>query len=347
MIHKKMKTCLIALLSVSILLMFSQADAATVLRMNHQFPAKAAGSKIDQWFADEIKRMTDGDLQIQIFWNNALGNPKDNLLMLKTGRLDMAAMSAGYFSSQLPFFSAPNSMPMAMDNICQSSAIMKAFMEEIPAFSEEASGNGVRPFFFHLLNPYLLVSKKPVVSFEDLKGMRIRTWGDDLPKLVSAAGARPVPLFLPDLKEAMARGVVDGCPFSVDLTLTYGIHELAKHITDVVIWEGPAWGVWISEKTWEALSAEHQKVIMEASEKTRQKELNETISAGKEARAQLKANGVEFHAFPAGELEKWRSASPDFFDLWIHKMEKTGKEDAARQTVKLWKEMRARLQECP
>ena len=316
-------------------------SAKTVLKMNHQFPAAAAGSKIDQWFADEVKKATNGEVEIQIFWSNALGAAKENLTLLRNGAIDLAGMSAGYFPSELPFYAAPNSIAMGMDKICQSSAIMKAFMNKIPAFREEAQKNGVRPLFFHLLNPYLLVTKDPVTKLSDLKGKKIRTWGEDMPRLVQAAGGTPVTIFLPELYENLQRGVIDGCPFSVDFVVTYKIYEVAKNITEVVMWEGPAWGVFFSENSWKKLSPDHQKIIMDTADRAREMEITKTAEAEVAARKLLVEKGVQFHEFPAEELAKWQAANPDFFGDWIAKMKKMGMEKEAIQTVELWKDMRS------
>ncbi len=326
--------------------MHTNALAKTLLKMNHQFPADAAGSKIDQWFADEVEKATDGEVEIKIFWENKLGKPKENLLLLKRGVIDMAAMSAGYFPNELPLFSAPNSIPMGLDDVCQSSELMKSFMNNVPAFMEEAAQSNIRPLFFHLINPYLLVTKEPVTSFSDLKGKRIRIWGKDMPLLVNAAGGKPVPLFLPDIYDALKKGIIDGCPFSVDFVITYKIYELAKHITEVVMWEGPGWGLWISEKAWQKLSPQHQQSLFEIAEQARQRELEATAASEKASREFLQTQGVEFHPFPPAELTKWQEANPDFLADWIKKMEALGQGDAAKQTVDLWNNIRQTIA-CP
>ena len=319
------------------------AAAATTLRMNHQFPASAAGSKIDQWFADEVARLSGGDLKIKIFWSGALGGPKENLDLLGAGAIDMAAMSAGYFPAELPFFAAPNSLPMAMDNVTQASRIMQALVEEVPAYAEEAAVRGVRPVFFHVLNPYYLVSREPVRSLGDLKGMKIRTWGEDMPRLMQAAGATPVTIFLPELYENLQRGVVDACPFSVDLMLTFKLQEVAKHVTEVVVWEGPSWGVWIGSAAWKGLTDGQREVLARAAATARLRELETVTAAAVKARAQLAKAGVEFHPFPAADLADWQAASPDFLQTWIDKMAARGKGDDARKAVAIWKRMREEL----
>ncbi|MBF0258492.1 MAG: TRAP transporter substrate-binding protein DctP [Desulfamplus sp.] len=320
--------------------------AVTVLKMNHQFPQDTIGSKIDQWFCDQIKSATGGEIEIRIFWSNGLADPKENLELLKTGKIDMAAMSSGYFSSEMPFFSAPNSIPMGMDNICQSSEIMKKLVNTVPAFREEASKNRVHSLFFHILSPYFLVTKEPVLKFSDLEGKRIRTWGNDMPRLIEAAKAKPIPLFLPDIYDAMKMGVIDGCPFSVDLVVSYKIYELAAHITEVVLWEGPGWGVWVSQKRWSDFSEEIQTIFMKTAELARHKELETTLIATKEAKNFLLQNKVQFHPFPEEELLLWRDANPDFFSDFITQMAQQGKEDEAKQMVGIWQKMKKEVN-CP
>lgn len=343
-IAKKSLFSLIFILSS--LVIVTDSPATIIFKMNHQFQASTTGSKIDQWFADEIQRATGGEVEIRIFWANRLGEPRENLRLLKNGDIDMAAMSAGYFPDKLALHAAPNSLPMAMDNICQSSAIMKALLTRVPAFAEESTRNKIRPLFFHLLNPYLLVTKEPVTTVSQLNGMRIRTWGEDMPRLVQAAGGTPVTLFLPDIYEAMKRGVIDACPFSVDLVMAYKIYELAGHITEVVLWEGPGWGIWIGEDAWKKLPPRFQAIFLETAEKARQKEIPLTLAAARDAREFLLSRGVRFHPFPAAELARWRTASPDFFADLVTRLSQTGHDEAVRQTVQIWQEMRQRIA-CP
>ena len=343
-----MRYKLIILVAAAILLfsLSGVCGAKTVLSMNHQFPPDTVGSRLDQWFADRIKKDTQGEVEIKIFWNNGLGEPDENLSLLKNDHIDMAAMSAGYYPDQLPLFSAPNSIPMGMDDVCQAGAIMQAFIEKIPAFAREAAGHGIRPVFFHLLNPYLLVSKKPVRSFEDLKGLRIRTWGSDMPRLVKAAGAVPVSLYLPDIFDAMKHGAIDACPFSVDLTVSYKIYELARYVTEVVLWEGPSWGIWISQKAWDQLKDDQRQIFQRTAELAREKELHSVKSAEVKARKFLLDQGMVFVPFAPQDLDKWKAASPDFMAGLVQRLEKLGQGEAGRDTVRLWLDMRKNIR-CP
>lgn len=337
----------IIICSIFLLLMnlfVAASGIAQTLRMNSQFTATAVGSQVDQWFVDEVAKATNGQIKIQIYWAGALGAPTENLSLLSSGAIDMAAMSPSYFPSDLPFFTAPNSLPMTMDNLRQSSELMPRLMNEVPAFKQEAARNGIHPLFFHLLNPYFLMSRSPILRLEDLKGKKVRTWGEDLPKLFQAVGAVPVNILIPEIYESLQHGVVDATPFNVDLAVTYKIYEVAKNVSEVVVWMGPAWGVWINEAAWQKISSEDQEKILAVVERTRAHELEITIAAEKTARKELLDAGVKFHAFPTTEMERWKAAAPNFFELWIAKMSAAGQADDARKTVEIMKQVRSEFQ---
>lgn len=70
-----------------VLLFFAHANARepVFLKMNHQFPENTLGSQIDYWFAQEVKKQTQGEVSIRIFWDNGLGGPEENLSLISRG----------------------------------------------------------------------------------------------------------------------------------------------------------------------------------------------------------------------------------------------------------------------
>ncbi|MCO5104368.1 MAG: C4-dicarboxylate TRAP transporter substrate-binding protein [Burkholderiaceae bacterium] len=334
-----LRRSLLAALLTGLVFTTPLAAAKTILKLNSQWPATAAGSKIDQWYADEVKKRTEGEVEIKIFWSEALGKAGENLSLIQKGAVEMGAMSPAYFPTQLPFHTAPNSIPMAMDSVKQANVLMNRLLAEVPALAAEAKANGVRTLFFHHLNPYLLVSKEPLTDLEVLKGKKIRTWGSDMPRMAQAAGMTPVTLSLPEIYEGLGRGVIDAAPFSVDLVMTYKIFEVAKNISEATLWLGPSWGVWIGEAAWQKLTPKQQKVMLEVASEANHRDMEATIAAEKAAREELLKRGVKFHAFPEADRQKWKAALPDFFAEFIATQEKLGKGTDAAHMVKVWKEV--------
>ncbi len=313
--------------------------AQTKLRMSSQWTENTIGAKADKWWVKEIAERTNGEIQIKIYWAGVLGKAKENLSLIQKGAIDLAAMSPGYFPAELPFHAAPNSIPMAMSEVPQATKLMERLLKEVPEFDAEAKRNGMKALFFHHLNPYKLVCKEQIKSLEDMKGKKVRTWGKDMPRMVQAAGAVPVTLGLSELYEGLSRGTVDCIPFSVDLMVNYKIYEVAKHVHDITLWEGPTNAVWIARGVWDQMSPANRKIVREVSFEAAKRDRDQVMAAGKEAIETLKAKGVQFHDFPESDKKKWKAANPDFFADFITAQEKVGRGDAARKTIKIWREV--------
>jgi TRAP-type C4-dicarboxylate transport system substrate-binding protein len=324
------------------LLVSTGAFADMTLRMSHQWTENNAGSVVDKWFAKEVEKRTGGAVKIKIFWAEALGKAKENLVLLQQGAVDMAAMSPGYFPAQMPFYAAPNSIPMTMDEVPHATELMKRLMLEVPIYQAETKRNGIKALFFHHLNPYKLVCKDAVTTVAGMKGKKMRTWGKDMPRMVQAAGGTPVTLSLPQIYEGLSRGTVDCAPFAVDLVVNYKIYEVAKHVSDITLWLGPSTGIWISQTAWNKLTKEQQDIMVKTGLEAAERDREAVIAAGKKAISTLESKGVTFHDFPAAEAAKWRAANPDIFADFIMDMDKKGWGDDARKTIAIWKEVTGR-----
>ncbi len=333
------KTLIGALAAVAIVAISSPADAKVTLRLNHQLSAQTLSSEVDAWAAEQILERTNGEVEIKIFWSEGLGKSSENLSLLKNQAIDMAAFSPAYFPAQLPFHTAPNSLPMAIDGPKQAQVLMDRLIDEVPAYRAEQEANGIRLISMHIINPYIPISKKPILSVGDMSGLKIRTWGKHMPRMAEAADATPVSMSVPEIYENLSRGVIDASPFAIDLMVTYKLYEVAKHVSDVTLWCGPSYGIWINEDAWAKLTSEQQNVILEVYEEAKALDLEKANAAASEAREQLSELGVEFHVMPEEEKRAWKEALPDFFGEWIAEMEAAGKGEDAKKSVEIWNEV--------
>ena len=335
----KLKSLSTIVVSVLFMVLASVGYSAPVLKMSSQWTENTPGGQVDLWGANEIKERTNGEINIKIFWEGALGKGKENLGLIQSGAIELAAMSPGYFPAELPFHAAPNSIPMAMSEVPQATELMERLLVEVPEFEAEAKRNGMKALFFHHLNPYKLVCKEPAMSVADMEGRKVRTWGKDMPRMVQAAGAVPVTLGLAELYDGLAKGTVDCIPFSVDLMVSYKIYEVAKHIHHITLWEGPTNAVWISSDIWEGFTDEQRAIVQELSFEAARRDRDQVLAAGEEAISILQEQGVQFHDFPAEEAEKWRNANPDFFGDFIADMTELGRGEDAEKTIMIWREV--------
>ena len=134
----KLKSLSTIVVSVLFMVLASVGYSAPVLKMSSQWTENTPGGQVDLWWANEIKERTNGEINIKIFWEGALGKGKENLGLIQSGAIELAAMSPGYFPAELPFHAAPNSIPMAMSEVPQATELMERLLVEVPEFEAEA-----------------------------------------------------------------------------------------------------------------------------------------------------------------------------------------------------------------
>ncbi len=313
------------------------AEAAKTLTLSSQWPENTVSSQVNRWWAEQIEARSNGALTVRIFYAGALATAGENLDLVRSGGVELVNMSPSYFGADLPLYSAPNSIPMAMSEVDQATELMARLAAEVPALDQEAARNGVKALFFHHLNPYRLVCREPVSGLEDLAGKKIRTWGSDMPRMVEAAGAVPVSLGLAELYEGLSRGVVDCIPFSVDLMVNFKIYEVAQHVHDVTLWLGPTSGIWMNRDAWDALAPDEQALLERVSAEAALRDRDLTKQAAEAAIETLTEQGVRFHPFPDADKLAWRAANPDFFGDFIASQAQVGQGDAAQAMVRIWR----------
>lgn len=313
------------------------AQAQQEIRFANFLPATLPQIQVDQWFVDEVARRSGGKVKIRMFPAGSMGKPTELLKLVSEGGIDVAATAPAYFGAQLPFMSATNSLPLTFTDAAQASRILPMLYAESAGMQEEMRTNKVHPLFWHVLDPYYLICRTPVRNLTDLKGRKVRSWGDDVPRLLKLVGAVPVSLLPAELYESLQRGTIDCTPYSLSTAVTLKLHEVAKYVTFLSIGSPGGWPQFYNQKAWDSWSPETRKLLIEVGEDARKYELQLLTKSDADARALMKAAGVEFIDFP--EQAKLEAMAPDYIEEWRAKLEKAGKGPEATKMAIRWKEL--------
>src|SRR5688572_22251567 len=172
--------------STAALLVAVPIAAQETLRFASFLPATLPQTQTDQWFADEVNKRSGGKLKIQVFAGGALGKPTELLKLVSEGGVQMATTSPAYFPSQLPLLSATNSLPLVFTDAAQAQRILPALYADTPALQAELKQLGLRPVpgFWHTVDPYYMICRTPVRNLADMKGKKVRSYGDDVPRML-------------------------------------------------------------------------------------------------------------------------------------------------------------------
>lgn len=209
-----------------------------------------------------VKERSNGRLCIEVFPASALGEEKDSIEQTQFGVLDMVRASFGPFNNIIP-----ETQVVSLPYIFRSGEHMHRVMDG-PVGEEIAKGfaahdlvvlgyydGGARSFYN---------SQRPVSKVADLKGMKFRVMQSDVfVDMMSALGANATPMPYGEVYSAIQTGVIDGAENNQPSYDTSGHFEVAKYYTldeHLIMPEVLA----ISQKSWDKLSPEDQKIIADA-----------------------------------------------------------------------------------
>ena len=315
------------------------------LKLAHFVQSSITGSKIDKWFADEVAKRSGGKIKIRIFWSESMGKAGELIDLVESGAVDLAAVSPGYFPNQLPLTGATNSVMMQFGTNVQAVRATTELVEKFPAVQEELKRNNVYPIFFHSLNAYRFFCTKPVEKMADLKGLKIRSWGEYIPIMWNSIGAVPVSVMTPEVYESLQRGTIDCAFFPNDLSYSLKLYEVAKFA-----WDGddhfgaiPTWPIWVNWNTWHNVWPESvRKLLTTVGREAMERDIKEVrADEAKALKEMVDKHGVKVVDFR--DMDKVRSTVPDLANAWIERMKAKGLEKDARELSGFWQKRNLEL----
>ena len=292
------KGCLVMLVVGLITVFASFAFAQKVtLRYGHAnavtYPYHIAGLA----FAKAVEEKSKGTLEVKIFPLGQLGGERDITEGLQLGTIDLQGTSLGVTGTfikvlniyNLPFiFKGPEHFMKVTHGSLGQWVLNEVIKEGEKVNLKPLSIAG--PAFRVPMN-----NVRPITKLEDFKGLKIRTMEVPLHKdAYRALGASPVPLPFGELYTALKTGVVDGNENGPATLEAMKFYEVQKYVTYLpILSNGGAF--LMSLKTFNKLSPEHQKVIMESVPAWTKAMDEECLRQDKEALTKMEAKGTKIN----------------------------------------------------
>lgn len=280
---------------------FAGAQAQTILRLGHPHRSTGALHAGAEAFKAELERLTNGRYKVQIFPSGALGGEKEMVEQAKDGWLDLVLTSTGPVGSFVPEV-LPFDVPFLFRDYAHARAVLDGPIgqDALAKFAPRGiiglawAENGFR----HLTN-----SKRPIVSPEDLKGLKVRTMQNDVHmEAFKTFGAVPTPLPFPDVFVALQAGEVDGQENPIQVITASKFSRVQKYLTLSGHFYSPAVLI-ASPKLYNSLSEADKEAFREAGVacgKATRKKVDELEIAGV---AQLKSAGMIVNSIDKSKFE--------------------------------------------
>jgi TRAP-type transport system periplasmic protein len=239
------------------------AQSPTVLKF-HTFmsPSSNVWLSMHKAWMDKVEKDSGGKIKFEGYPAMQLGGTPAQLYdQARDGIVDVTwtlpANTAGRFPRVEVF-----ELPFMMSN---AEATSKAYWEYVQTVAkDEFKENHLIGLQVH--GPGVIHTKdRQIKTVDDLKGLKLRGPTRQITKMLGYLGATPVGMPLPQIPDALSKGVVDGCVIPWEVVPSVKVHELTKFHSEFA----PAGGALytttfvmsMNRKRYEGLPAELRAVI--------------------------------------------------------------------------------------
>jgi tripartite ATP-independent transporter DctP family solute receptor len=260
-------------------------------------------------FAEKVKELSGGRIEIQVAGNAQLGDDTANLTGMRSGSIDLSANSQGAVSTLIPEFGALG-MPYLFDTLDHAWKVADGPIGDELAKKADAKGlvllgimdNGIR----HTSN-----NKHPITKPDDLKGLKIRTPPDPVTVAIfRTLGADTQQIKFSELYIALQQGVVDGQENPIMNVYSSKLHEVQKFIS-LTGHKYETTPLLMSKRTWTKLSDADKEVIRAAAKDSVAFQRNLSKETEAKVTAEMPKLGIQVNT-PDREL--FRKASQPVID---------------------------------
>jgi len=272
-------------------------------------------------YAAYMEGKTNGKWKIKIHYGSVLSSPKEQLDGIKAGLFELAFFVPSHAPGKIPLFTVGD-LPFISprENVHLGMMTIKLF--EHPEIKKELLKWNALPFLPNYVSNARMMSRKPVRTLADLKGLRVRV-GGDTGKVLAEFGA--VPMMVPGVEvfEAVQKGTIDAVTFPWTFAFAANkIHEVTKFAVDIPF-GALASTTFVNKDAWDALPEEFKKYHMEWYYKTPQI-WAEAYKRADEKWVPIFKKYLEFIQFPTSDVDKLMEKSGPVYEEWAKRMEDRG-----------------------
>jgi tripartite ATP-independent transporter DctP family solute receptor len=288
------RTVLAALaLSAAALVMPTDASAQRKFTFGYDQPRTTAYGIAADIFDAKLKEVSGGKLSIDQFPGAQLGQEPVMLQKMRSGDIDFVitatanaatlAPQAGVFSLHFIFRDQKH-----LANTLADPVVSKAFRDMIKESVQGAQVLGLLTMGFR--NIY---SKKEITKLDDIKGMKIRVQATKTEDThFPAYGTQTVHMPFGEVYTSLQTGVVNAAENGINVYMANKHYEVAP-ILSITEHEANNNCIWVSEKTWNSLSAQEKGWVQAAADEVSKLEPARALKLEADSADRLKKLGVK------------------------------------------------------
>lgn len=293
-----------------VVLSVQEALAGVTIKLQCAYPENANVGQTTTFFANEVKRLTNGEVEIKIFWPGQLVKTEEAFNAIRMGMIDAYSGSLLYFVGQVPEVNV-QWLPFNWSNAREALEVFET-TQYLTVMNEALKKHGMVYLAPISVGSMGLMTKFPIQTADDLKGKKIRAVGMEA-DIVKALGASSVNIAGAEQYMALQRGVADGTDYPWYTMEQYKFYEVLSYIIKPAFHTPGVVEIVISEKIFNALTDAQKKAVREAAVAAMKRSFELTDEWDKNALEKASQHGVKISELSSDEVAKWRKL---FLPLW-------------------------------
>ena len=294
-----------------------ELKVSTFLPPNHTFQKALVA------WGQELGQKSGGRLKLRIYPAAQLGPPNRQFDLARTGIADIAVGLHGLTPGRYPLTELVT-MPYTSPSSGTLCAITGKRLTELAPKYLAKEHAGLHILWMAVTSPLMFISKAPINSLADFKGMKVRYAGANWKAIIDKLGAVGLPVPPTQTQDALAKGIVEAATFPYEGAASFDLGTVAKYSLEPGM-ASATFAVVMNEAKYKSLPADLRKIIDEttgpARAETFGKMWDQAEIAGKKS---LEAKGLKPIHMSAAEFAKVKKTLAPLAEQDIAKVEKQG-----------------------
>ena len=295
--------------------------APITIRLSSFVPAATPLWPVWRGAFKQLEKESKGKLLIKDYPGGVLHAMADGFKAVRSGITDMTHCYVSYQPTSFQLMHGTALSGLFPDAVVGATVATRLYSEY---FKKEYENMGVYLARSSMTPPYNLVSKKPVRTLEDLKGMKIRSVGGVQAEQMQAVGAAPIFLSTPEAYTGFQRGTVDGVVGHDAAFISFRTAEPAKAWADTRF-ATVQLDFCLRKEVYDGLPPDLKKVFYDWLQRWNVADGQLWYEAyADDARAKMKKMGIEMVALDPAERKRILDAMGEVSERWIAQTEEKG-----------------------
>ena len=257
-----MRKTLLSMAAVAAVAGFAFGAAAETLILNCGYPDNNFHTINIRMFADDVKQMTGGKLEIDVHSAQELFRLRETKQAVQTGQIPIGEIMMPGYGNESPLFLL-SGVPFLILSYEDAEKLWKATKPHLDAYLDK---QGLKLLFVVPWPAQGFYTKKPVSKAADFKGLKFRAYSPVTARMGEELGALPTTIEYSEIPQAFATGLVSSMYTSAQTGIDSQAWDFAKYFTNVV-GNHSLDGTLISKKVYAGLAPDLRKALDAAAAK--------------------------------------------------------------------------------